>query len=131
MTNNLGWLPHVLVAYCAASFLHFSHNAIFLDSYPNMPAWLSPAGVYAAWLAVTAVGVAGYLLLRAGYRWSGLVLLATYGGLGLDSLTHYGLAPIAAHSFAMNMTILLDAATALLVLAAVATMATRRSFRGE
>ena len=131
MNNNLGWLPHVLVAYCAASFLHFSHNAIFLDSYPNMPAWLSPAGVYAAWLAVTAVGVAGYLLLRAGYRWSGLVLLAAYGGLGLDSLTHYDLAPIAAHSFAMNMTILLDAATALLVLAAVAAMATRRSFRGE
>jgi hypothetical protein len=131
MTNNLGWLPHVLVAYCAASFLHFSHNASFLDSYPNMPAWLSPAGVYAAWLAVTAVGVAGYFLLRAGYRWSGLVLLATYGGLGLDSLTHYGLASMAAHSFAMNMTILLDAATALLVLAAVAMMAMRGSFKGE
>ena len=131
MTRNSRWMPCLLAAYCAATLLHFSHNAVHLDSYPNMPAWLSPAGVCAAWTAMTAVGVAGYLLLRSGYRRSGLLLLAGYGALGLDSLSHYGLAPFSAHSLAMNLTILLDAAAATLVLAAVAMMAMRGSFKGE
>jgi hypothetical protein len=131
MTGKEAWMPYFLVVYCAASFLHFSHNAIFLESYPNMPAWLSPLSVWTAWCAVTAIGVTGYLLMRAGYRWSGLALLALYGALGLDSLSHYSLAPFSAHSFTMNLTILLDAATALVVLTAVATIATRRSFKRE
>ena len=129
MTSKEAWLPYFLVVYCAASFLHFSHNAIFLESYPNMPAWLSPTGVWAAWLAVTAVGIVGYLLLRAGYPWRGLLLIAVYAALGLDSLGHYGLAPFSAHTFTMNLTILLDAAAALLVLAAVAMIAGRRPFK--
>jgi hypothetical protein len=119
-------LTLLLLVYCAASLLHFSHNAVFLESYPDMPAWLSPTGVYAAWLAVTSVGAAGYLLLRGGHRLAGLALIAAYGALGFDSLSHYGLAPFSAHTFTMNLTILLEAATALLVLAATASMAMRR-----
>ena len=129
--RTLGWLLPALIAYCAASLLHFAHNAIFLHSYPNMPAWLSPAGVWTAWLGVTGVGVIGYLLLRAGYRWCGLSLIAVYGLLGLDSLSHYGLAPFSAHSFTMNLTILLDTFAALLVLTAVVVIAGRRSFKPE
>jgi len=129
--RHADFLLVVLLAYCAASLLHYGHNAAFLDEYPNMPSWLSPLGVYAAWLAVTAVGVAGYLLMRGGYRLAGLVVVAVYGALGLDGLSHYSVAPLSAHTFMMNLTIWLEAAAALLVLVAVAGMAVRRLRAGR
>jgi hypothetical protein len=116
----------VLLAYCAASLLHYTHNAAFLDEYPNMPAWVSPLAVYAAWLAVTAIGVAGYLLIRSGRWLAGLALVVVYGALGFDGLSHYSLAPFSAHTFTMNLTILLEAAAALLVIVAAARMAVQR-----
>ena len=119
----------LLLAYCAASLLHYAHNAAFLDQYPNMPAWLSPLGVYAAWLAGTAIGVVGYFLTRSGRWLAGLALVAVYGALGFDGLSHYSLAPFSAHTFTMNLTILLEAATALLVLVAVLRMAVLRCVR--
>src|SRR5262245_20899980 len=85
-----------------------------------MPAWLTPAGVCAAWLATTAVGVAGYLLLRSGYRLAGLGTTALYGALGPYGLAHYGVAPVSAHSPTMHLTIWLEATTGTLVLAGVA-----------
>jgi hypothetical protein len=105
-----------LLAYGAASLFHHVHNAEFLGDYPNMPAWLSPGLVYGAWLGLTAVGLLGYSLLRRGYQLAGLALLSVYGALGLGGLDHYTRAPLSAHTFTMNMTIWLEAATALLVL---------------
>jgi hypothetical protein len=113
-------LSVILLAYGCATLLHFSHNAAFLHEYPNMPEWLTPAGVWVAWLCLTAVGLAGYLLVRWKCRLAGLVVIAAYGALGLDSLAHYSLAPVSAHTLTMNLTIWLDIATAALVLAAVA-----------
>jgi hypothetical protein len=107
-------------AYAAASLFHHAHNAAFLSDYPNMPGWLTPAGVYVAWLATTAVGIAGYLLLRSGYRLAGLGTIALYGALGLYGLAHYGVAPISAHSSTMHLTIWLEATTGTLVLAGTA-----------
>ena len=103
-------LSIALIAAAAASLFHHVHNAEFLDEYPNMPAWLSPMGVYAAWSAATAIGVAGYALLRSGYRIVGLVLLIVYGCYGLDGLAHYALAVPSAHSLTMNVSIWLEAA---------------------
>jgi hypothetical protein len=113
-------LSTALIAFAAASLAHHLHNAEYLDEYPNMPAWLSRAGVYTAWIVATAVAVAGYLLLRGGYRIAGIVLLILYCGYGLNVLVHYALAPLAAHSAAMNLTIWLEAAAALVLLAVVA-----------
>lgn len=110
----------LVLAYAAASLFHHAHNAAFLNDYPNMPAWLTPAGVYAAWLATTAVGVAGWLLLRRGYRVAGLGVIALYGALGLYGLAHYGVAPLSAHTPAMHVTIGLEVATGALVLIGVA-----------
>ena len=118
-------LTALLVAYAAASLFHFAHNAEFLAEYPNLPAWLSRAKIYAAWLGTTAVGALGYLLLRRGFRLSGLALLAVYAVLGFDSLTHYGLAPASAHTAAMNASIWLEVATAALLLAAVVSLTAR------
>lgn len=114
-----------LLTYTAASLFHYTHNAVFLDQYPNMPAWLSPAQVYAAWLAVTGTGLVGYLLVRNGYRFTGLTVLAAYGALGLDGLGHYHLAPLAAHTFMMNLTIWLEVLTAVLVLATISALMLR------
>ena len=88
-------LPVLLLAYGAVSLLHHMHNAVFLDEYPNMPAWLTPARVYAAWLGVALLGFAGYALLRYGYQVAGLAAIALYGALGLAGLEHYALAPCA------------------------------------
>jgi hypothetical protein len=108
-----------LIAYCAASFFHHLHNAEFLDQYPHLPAWLSRAWIYLAWLAATAVGIAGYVLLRQGRRLAGLLLLALYGAWGFDGLAHYALAPLSAHTPMMNASIWLEAATAALLLTAL------------
>ena len=116
--------PHVLlvflIAYGAASLFHYSHNAEFLDEYPNLPAWLSRVQIYGAWLGITAVGLAGYFLLRWRYQLAGLVVLAVYGVLGLDGLGHYAVAPPSAHTMTMNLTISLEVLAAVLLLAAVA-----------
>ena len=108
-----------LLLYGAASLFHYAHNAEFLGDYPNLPAGLSPALIYGAWLGGTAVGVAGYLLFRRGYSLVGLAVLGVYGVLGLDGLGHYGLAPFSGHKFTMNFSILLEAATAVVLLTTV------------
>jgi len=115
-----------LLPYGAASLFHYAHNAEFLGDYPNMPAWLSPALVYGAWLGVTAVGLVGYFLIRRGYQLAGLAVLSVYGVLGLDGLSHYTLAPLSAHTLTMNLTIWLEAATAVLLLTAVVGLMLRR-----
>lgn len=111
-------LPLVLL-YGAASLIHFSHNAEFLSEYPNLPAWFTRAGVYGAWVGVTAIGVVGYLLLRARYARTGLLLLVVYGAFGLDGLSHYALAPPSAHTWTMNFTIGFEAVMGGVLIAAV------------
>jgi hypothetical protein len=124
-------LPIVLLLYGAASLFHYAHNAEFLGDYPNLPVWLSPALIYGAWLGATTVGVAGYLLLRHGYPLVGLAALGVYGALGLDGLGHYGLAPYSGHTFTMNFSILLEAATAVVLLTAVAGLMLRHLRTGR
>jgi hypothetical protein len=123
------WLLAFLLPYAAASLFHHVHNAAFLSHYPSMPGWMSPALVCGAWLAVTAVGVAGFLLIRYGHQASGLAALAMYGLLGFDGLAHYALAPASAHTMAMNATIWLEAATALLLLGGLTGLALTRRRR--
>jgi hypothetical protein len=105
--------------HAAATLTHFVHNATFLADYPQMPGWLTPAGVYAVWLGQTAIGAAGVLLLLRG-RSLGLAAIALYAVLGFGGLDHYVLAPISAHTVAMNATIWLETATGMILLAFVA-----------
>jgi len=107
-----------MLIYTAASLLHFVHNATYLHDYPNMPAWLTPLGVYAVWFAIVAVGVLGYWIYRGVQRMMGLVLIAIYAVLGFGGLDHYVVAPLSAHTFAMHLTIALEGITAALLLIA-------------
>lgn len=118
VTQRFDLLTVALLAYAAASLAHHAHNAAFLVEYPNMPGWLSPPRVYAAWLGVTSVGLTGFLLVERGHRRAGLVALIAYAALGFLGLGHYRLAPVAAHTLTMNVTIWLEVLTAALLLAA-------------
>ncbi len=112
-------LPLMLV-YGAASLLHFVHNAAYLQDYPNLPAWLTSAGVFAAWLVVAAVGVLGYLIYTLVSRAAGLITIGIYALLGFGGLDHYAVAPVFAHTVTMNLTILLEVAAAGALLVCVA-----------
>src|SRR5687768_1614630 len=116
-----------MLAYAAASLLHHVHNAEFLADYPNMPRWLTPKLVYAAWLATTSLGLAGYVFLRKGNELTGLGLVALYGATGLYGLAHYALAPASAHGLFSNLSIWLEAATGFLLLAATVILMARCS----
>ena len=120
-TNTAKALPFLLLIYGIASLVHFIHNAEFLRDYPGLPATWTRAGVYGAWIGVTAVGIAGWLLARGRYPVAGLLLVCVYAALGMDSLGHYVVAPMGAHSTMMNVTILLEVSAAAAVLI-VATM---------
>ena len=118
----------LLGIYCAASLIHFAHNAEFLLAYPNLPAWLTPSEVWLSWLVVTAVGVAGLCFLRLGLRVLGLLFIAGYAALGFAGLDHYAVAPMSAHTLAMNATIWFEVvAAAVLLVATIALLF--RSFR--
>jgi hypothetical protein len=117
-STNRALLSLALV-HTAASLAHFVHNAAYLADYPNMPVWLSPAGIYGVWLAEAAVGALGVLLMLSGRR-AGLVLIAIYAVLGLAGLDHYTLAPMSAHTLAMNATIWMETVTAVALLGCVA-----------
>jgi len=100
------WTLEILLAlYLGASFLHFAHNAEFVDVYPNLPGWITRSSVYLTWLGITAVGLIGYVLLRLKQRIAGLVVLCLYAAAGLDGLLHYSRAPVGAHTHGMNFTI--------------------------
>ena len=127
--SSRGILLALLVAYGAASLVHFIHNAEFLADYPGMPSSWTREGVYLVWLAMSLIGVVGWLLASRGFQVAGLLLVALYAVCGLDSLGHYVLAPLSAHTMAMNSTILLEVTAAALVLAETLRLLARRLFQ--
>lgn len=102
--------------YFFTSLGHFSHNAEFICEYPNLPAWLTRAKVYAVWAAITSVGLLGFFLIRKKFTAAGLLLVAVYAALGFDGLGHYALAPIELHTLVANLTILSEVSAAALLL---------------
>ena len=114
------FLMPLMLIYGAASLLHFLHNAVYLRDYPNMPLWLTAGGVMGAWMIVAGTGLVGYLLYSRVTRAGGLIAITVYAAFGLAGLDHYTVAPVSAHTVAMNLTILLEAATAVGLLVCVA-----------
>jgi hypothetical protein len=108
-------LPTLLLVYLAASLIHFIHNAEFLADYPNLPTSWTRFGVYSAWIVMTIIGVGGWIMKSRRYQLAGLLLLAMYAALGLDSLAHYVVAPLSNHTAVMNLTMLLEVTAAALV----------------
>ena len=122
-------LATLLLMYLAASLLHFAHNAEFLNDYPNLPAWLTRAGIYLAWTGQAAIGIAGFVLFRAGWQLCGLALIGLYAALRFDGLLHYSRAPFDAHTAAMNFTIAFEVITAAVLLVVVSCAVIKRLHR--
>jgi hypothetical protein len=101
--------------YGFASLVHFTHNALFAEEYPNLPGWITPAIVVATWLAISSIGVLAWLSLRWDVRPLGLGLLTVYAAFGFDAFGHYRLAPLTAHSVAMNVTIWFEGLSAIVL----------------
>jgi hypothetical protein len=108
----------LVAAYFATSLGHFAHNAEFICEYPNLPAWLTRAKVYAAWLAITSVGLLGFILMHNKLVVAGLLLVAIYAAQGFDGLGHYAVAPMELHTLGANITILSEVAAAAMLLPA-------------
>lgn len=126
-TNVPPALAPLMVIYGLASFVHFTHNAVFLRDYPNMPPGLTSRGVYLAFALVVGVGVLGHRLVRSGYRRLGLTVIALYALLGFAGLDHYVVAPVRAHSMTMHATIVGEVAmAAILLVNVVGLLAVRR-----
>jgi hypothetical protein len=121
-------LPILMIIYGDASLLHFVHNALYIQEYPNLPKWITPFGVYASWCGIAAVGALGYWLYRKVSHAFGILAIAIYALLGFGALEHYVIAPIGAHSIAMNASIIAEvaAASALLVFLAYSLLISRR-----
>jgi hypothetical protein len=119
-------LRALLPLYIAASLLHFSHNAQYLRSYPNLPAWISRANICVIWLAMTAIGCLGFLLYRRRRSLWGLIALGLYAVTGMGGLLHYTRASFSAHSATMNFTILLEASIAAALLTVTVVIGSHR-----
>lgn len=108
-----------LIIYAMATTAHFVHNAVFLDDYPNLPAWFTPAGVIGVLLLIHLVGVLGVVAAYFSKRVLGLVLLGTYAVIGFDGLAHYSVASFRTHTLSMNLTILIEVIAAFLLFVCV------------
>jgi hypothetical protein len=110
----------LMTLYGAASLLHFVHNAVYIQDYPNLPKWITSLGVFASWCVIAVIGALGYWLYLKVSRAYGLMAIAIYALLGFGGLDHYVLAPIGAHSVAMNATIIAEVSAASMLLIFIA-----------
>jgi hypothetical protein len=106
----------LMMMYGAASLLHFMHNALYIQEYPNLPRWITPLGVYASWCGIALLGALGFWLYRMVSAAVGRIVIAVYALLGFAGLDHYVIAPFGAHSIAMNATIIAEVSTATVLL---------------
>lgn len=103
-----------LAANLATSILHYVDNVIDFEHYPE-PTWLAPHLVDLAWFAMTPFGIAGYFLARQ-RRWApAFACLYLYSAMNLLVLGHYLIAPPWEISFKINLFIIAEAATALVL----------------
>lgn len=82
-------LTGIFAVAVVVSIAHYTDNYVNWHDYPQPRAVTLPNVVIEAWLAFTAVGVAGYLLFRRRPSDLALVLLAAYSGSGLLGIGHY------------------------------------------
>jgi hypothetical protein len=82
-------LTGIFAVAVVVSVVHYTDNSVNFNDYPQPRAVTLPNVVIEAWLAFTAVGVAGYLLFRRRPSDLALVLLAAYSGSGVIGIGHY------------------------------------------
>lgn len=82
----------LMTVYGAASLLHFVHNAVYIQSYPNLANWITPLDVYVSWCGIAAIGALDYWLYRKVSQAYGLIAIAICALLGFGGLDHHVMA---------------------------------------
>lgn len=72
----------------AVTTVHYFDNYLNVAEYPQ-PEWVTGGTVLLAWAFFTLIGIAGYLLYRAGQSLAAGLYLAVYSLAGLTSPGHY------------------------------------------
>lgn len=104
-----------LVAFnVVTSILHYVDNVIDFKHYPE-PTWLNPHLVDAAWFVMTPFGILGSILFLRGRHTIAFTCLYIYSIMGLLVLGHYLIAPPWEVSFRINLFIVLEAVSAMLL----------------
>jgi hypothetical protein len=111
--TRLRWL---LIMNFASSVAHYADNIVRFGAYPE-PMWLSPWRVDAFWFVMTPVGAVAYALCRMGKVRAAALASYAYGAMGLLTLGHYLVAPPWRIGLVINALILLEAASALWLIA--------------
>lgn len=124
--RSVAALFRVLCAGIVLTVVHYADNYLYFDEYPQ-PGSLRPWQVWAGWLVLTAIGVAGYRLYKAGQTAAAYVCLVVYSYTGTSSLGHYLYGSMSEFSAKQHVFILVDGVTGLAVLAFVVwSIVTRR-----
>jgi drug/metabolite transporter (DMT)-like permease len=114
--NRTRMLLLLMLIYAAASLTHFIHNGLYIHAYPNLPHWVTPFSVYLSWCVIAVIGALGFWLYRRASRSAGLLIIGLYALLGFGGLDHYAIAPVSAHTLAMNASIIVELSTAFVLL---------------
>jgi hypothetical protein len=90
--KGLTVLRMVLVFSLISTALHYAHNIVAVERYPQFDGIsnsLTQVGVALAWLIFTAAGVAGYRRYVSRRYWSALAFLLVYSLSGLATMGHF------------------------------------------
>ncbi len=120
----------VLVASVAITALHYSHNYIEIDRYPQ-PDWVHRETIYIAWFLLTLAGIAGYLLYRDGRNFAAGLYLLMYSYTGISSLGHYPYGSPGDFTTVMHLFIWTDALAGAAVAATAVRILITRGRRGK
>jgi hypothetical protein len=84
-------LKWILAASIVSTGLHYTHNFIAIDSYPDGPvsAAVTQVAILFSWPLLTAIGLLGYRLYSRGRMREAHACLLTYSFTGISTLGHF------------------------------------------
>jgi hypothetical protein len=85
---GLGVLRLVIAASVVSTAVHYADNYVAIGAFPQ-PDWIDRPSVIVTWVALTAVGLLGYVLYRRGSHPAAELCLAVYSVTGISTLGHY------------------------------------------
>jgi hypothetical protein len=98
----------IVVINLTSTWLHYTHNAIFLADYPG-PVWFTPQMIIVTVAVMSSIGLLGYWLYsRNIFTWA-YFCLSLYSITSISSPGHYLFPTVAPMSIAMHGLIWLDA----------------------
>jgi hypothetical protein len=104
----------VVLASIVVTALHYTHNYLMIEEYPQ-PDWIQRPTILLAWFLFTLVGIAGYMLFSDGRSLAAGLYLLVYSFTGTTSLGHYSYGSSGDFTIIMHSLIWADALVGLAV----------------